>query len=138
MTVLSENGFTAVIRTCHLRTMSDTCELRDIRIPCRIGVDTWEAETTQTITVNLRYPVAVTAAALNDSIAATVDYRTVADGLFAAFEGRRIRLLETLAESVAQWVLQNTRVAWVEISATKDISRTAAKTATITIRRGRT
>lgn len=117
--------------------MKDTCELQDIRIPCLIGVDAWEAETSQTITIGLRYPVAVAAAALNDSIAATVDYRAVSDGLFAAFEGRRIRLLETFAESVALWVLQNARVAWVEVSATKDISRTAAKTATITIRRER-
>lgn len=115
--------------------MHDTCELRDIRIPCRIGVDDWEAETLQTLSVTLRYPVAVAAAAVNDSIATTVDYRTVADGLFAAFEGQRLHLLETFAESVAQWVLAHAHVAWVEVSATKNIAKTAAKTATITIRR---
>lgn len=117
--------------------MHDTCELRDIRIPCLIGVDAWEAETLQTLSVTLRYPVAVATAALNDSIIDTVDYRAVADGLFAAFEGRRLQLLETFAEFVAQWVLQHTQVTWVEVTTTKDISRTAAKTATISIRRER-
>jgi FolB domain-containing protein len=115
--------------------MIDSCELRDIRIPCRIGVDAWEAETLQTITVALRYPVATATAAATDSIIDTIDYRTMADGLFAAFEGRRVQLLETLAESMAQWVLQHRPVTWVEIIATKGIEKTAARSATIHIKR---
>jgi dihydroneopterin aldolase len=117
--------------------MHDSCELRDIRIPCLIGVDTWEAETLQTISVSLRYPVDVAAAARTDAITGTVDYRAVADGLFAAFEGKRVQLIETVAEQVAQWVLTHTTVAWIEVAVTKDIEKTAAKTASIIIRRER-
>lgn len=116
--------------------MSDTCQLHGIQIACRIGVDDWEAEALQTITVDLHYPVPALHAARSDDLTQTVDYRLVADGVCEAHTGRRFQLVETLAESVAQWVLQQTRVAWVEVSATKSIGKTAAKTATIHIRRG--
>lgn len=117
--------------------MDDTCEIREIRIPCRIGIDAWEAECLQTLSVDLRFPVDVAGAAQSDDIAQTVDYRAVADGVFKAHEGRHVQLVETVAETIAAWVLSNTTVAWVEVSVTKDISKTAAKTATISIHRER-
>lgn len=117
--------------------MDDVCELREIRIPCRIGVDAWEADCLQTVSVNLRLPVDVAAAAQTDDIARTVDYRAVADGVFKAHEGRSVRLVETVAENIAAWVLSHTNVAWVDVSVTKEIAKTAAKTATIHIHRER-
>jgi dihydroneopterin aldolase len=117
--------------------MDDTCEIREIRIPCRIGVDAWEADCLQTLSVDLRLPLDVAAAAASDDIAQTVDYRAVADGVFKAQEGRHVRLVETVAESVAAWVLSHANVAWVEVSVTKEIAKTAAKTATISIHRRR-
>lgn len=118
--------------------MTDTCELREIRIRCRVGIDGWESDILQTLVVNLRFPVDVAAAAQTDDIAHTVDYRAVADGLFKAYEGQRFHLVERVAESIATWVFAQTPVAWVEVDVTKDISKTAAKTATIKIRRERT
>lgn len=115
--------------------MDDVCQLHGIRIDCRIGVDDWEAEALQTLTIDLRYPVPAAQAATHNEISHTIDYRFVADGLCEAHTGRRFRLVETIAESVAQWVLQQTRVAWVEVSVSKSIEKTAAKTATIHIRR---
>lgn len=116
----------------------DSCKLREIRIPCRIGIDPWEETATQVVVVDLRYPMAAAAAAQSDDIRATVDYRAVGDGVFHAHEGGRFKLLETLAESVAQWVLAHTPVAWVEVDATKPLTGTAAQTATLHIRRERT
>lgn len=118
--------------------MTDTCELREIKIRCRVGIDGWESDIPQTLVVNLRFPVDVAVAAQADDIAKTVDYRAVADGLFKTYEGQRFHLVERVAESIAMWVLEHTPVAWVEVNVTKDISKTAAKTATIAIRRERT
>lgn len=117
--------------------MDDICELRGIRIPCRIGIDAWEADTLQTLSVDLDLPVDVAAAARSDDISKTMDYRAIADGLFKAHEGRRVQLVETMAESIATWVLSHTSVAWVDVRVTKEIAATAAKTATISIHRGR-
>lgn len=117
--------------------MSDSCHLRDLKIPCIIGIDPWEETVTQVIMVDVTYPIAVATAAAQDDITQTVDYRSVADGIYAAHQEQRFHLLETLTESIARWVLQNTAVAWVEIAATKTIDKTAAKTATIRIRRDR-
>lgn len=117
--------------------MDDTCEIKEIRVPCRIGIDAWEADCLQTLSVDLRFPVDGVAAARSGDIAQTVDYRAVADGVFEAHEGRRVGLVETVAESIAAWVLANTRVTWVEVSVTKEIAKTAAKTATISIHRER-
>lgn len=118
--------------------MGDICEIREIRIPCRVGVDAWEADTLQTLSVDLSLPVDVAAAARSDDLSKTVDYRAVADGLFKAHEGRRVQLVETVAESVATWVLSHTAAAWVDVRVSKEITQTAAKTATICIHRGRT
>lgn len=100
-------------------------------------MDAWEADTLQTLSVDLRLPVDVAATAKFDDISKTVDYRAVADGLFKANEGRRVQLVETVAESVAAWVLSHTPVAWVDVRVTKEIANTAAKTAAIHIRRER-
>lgn len=117
--------------------MDDICEIREIRIPCRIGIDAWEAECLQTLSVDLRFPVDVALAARGDDISQTVDYRAVADGVFELYEGQHVRLVETVAETIATWVLSNTTVAWVDVSVTKEIAKTAAKTATIFIHRER-
>lgn len=116
---------------------TDCCKLREMSIPCRIGIDPWEETATQAVIVHLRYPLAVAAAAAADDIAQTVDYRAVGDGVFRAHEGGRFKLLETLASSIAQWILAHTPVAWVEVEAIKPLIQTAAKTATIHIRRER-
>lgn len=126
-----------MIAACQFSSMNDTCEIREIKIPCRIGVDPWEADGLQTLSVDLCLPVDGAAAARTDAIAQTVDYRAVADGVLKAHEGRRVQLVETVAESIASWVLTHTDVAWVEVRVTKEIAKTAAKTATISIRRER-
>lgn len=115
--------------------MNDICHLQGIFIECYIGIDSWEETHSQTLTLDLRYPVPAAQAAARDDISHTVDYRFVANGVCEAHTGRRFQLVETLAESVAQWVLQQTRVVWVEVSVSKSIEKTAAKTATIHIRR---
>jgi dihydroneopterin aldolase len=101
-------------------------------------VDDWEHEALQILSVDIRYPIDAGRAAATDAVAWTVDYRTVADGVFKAFEGQRIQLIETCAEQVAAWVLDHTAVQWVEVRVTKSIEKTAAKTATIQIHRERT
>lgn len=98
-------------------------------------MDAWEADCLQTLSVDLRFPVDVAGAARSDTIAQTVDYRAVADGLFKAHEGRQVQLVETVAENIAEWVLMHTKVAWVDVSVTKEIATTAAKTATFSIHR---
>ncbi len=115
--------------------MDDICELRGIRVPCRVGVDPEEIDCLQILSVDLRFPVDVRVVAAADDIAATIDYRAVADGVFRAHEGRRACLIETVAESIATWVLLHTPVAWVEVRVTKEVAKTAAKTAAIFIRR---
>lgn len=116
---------------------NDRLKIREVRIPCLIGVDAWEAETLQTVSVDLCIPINSRAAAARDALADTIDYRAVGDGVFHAHEGGRFKLLETFAESVAQWVLEHTAVAWVEVEVIKPLTATAAKTATLSIRRER-
>lgn len=117
--------------------MIDTCHLRSIQIPCRIGIDPWEETTTQVITVHLRFPVDAAAAARTDDIASTTDYRALSNGLYQAHEGKPFRLVETAAESIATWILTNSTVAWIEVTVEKPLTAVAAKLATIQIRRER-
>ncbi|PIR20709.1 MAG: bifunctional dihydroneopterin aldolase/7,8-dihydroneopterin epimerase [Deltaproteobacteria bacterium CG11_big_fil_rev_8_21_14_0_20_47_16] len=135
---LVEKRFTAVASACHgPLVMSDLCKIQEIRIPCFIGVDDWEAKTLQTLVIDLHFPISATTAAATDCIQHTIDYRVVADGLFATFEGKRIQLIETFAEQIANWVLTHTPVMWIDVIITKDISKTAAQTAVVQIHRER-
>lgn len=84
--------------------------VRDLVLPCRIGVHPHERETAQRVRVNVELAVEDACAATGDDIAAVVSYEDVVFGVRAIADRGHINLVETMAESIAGLCLADPRV----------------------------
>ncbi len=94
---------------------SDVLYLHDLKADCIIGIWDWERQTRQTIVFDLDMAVDIRAAAVSDDIHDALDYKAVAKRIVAFVEASEFRLVETLAERVAELVLREFPVPWVRL-----------------------
>ena len=97
----------------------DIIYLRDLKIPCTIGVWEWERQTKHTIAIDLDMAADTRAAARTDQLQDTLDYKAVAKRLIDYIGKSEFKLVETLAEKVAETVLSEFSVAWVRVRINK-------------------
>lgn len=97
----------------------DIVFLRDLKIETIIGIFDWEREIKQTVTLDLEMAADVALAAKSDSIEATLDYKAVAKRLIEFVGHSEYKLVETLAERVAEIVLNEFNVPWVRLRVNK-------------------
>lgn len=79
--------------------------VRKLRVPVFIGVPDQEREKSQDIKVSLAIETSSGIADLNDEIASTIDYYEVTEAVKKLIAERPRKLIETLAEEIAQLVL---------------------------------
>jgi dihydroneopterin aldolase len=97
----------------------DIVFLRDLKIETIIGIFDWEREIKQTVTLDLEMAADVANAAKTDSIENTLDYKAVAKRLIEFVGQSEYKLVETLAERVAEIVLNEFNVPWVRVRVNK-------------------
>lgn len=116
-----------------------TVAVRGIRARGYHGVLPAERRDGQDFVVDVVMAVDVTEAAATDDLAATVDYALVAGQVVAVVEGDPVNLIETLAQRVADQVLQHWRVQQVEVTVHKPQAPVGVpfEDVTVTIERGR-
>jgi dihydroneopterin aldolase len=93
--------------------------LRDLVVPCRIGVFRHEQGGTQRVRINLDLLATETDAAAHDDPTKVVRYEKVADAIRALCSEQHIKLLETLAERIAALAFADTRVRAVTVRVEK-------------------
>src|SRR4051812_592701 len=93
--------------------------LRDLVVPCRIGVFRHEQGGTQRVRINLDLVVTESDAAAHDDPAKVVRYEKVAESIRALCTEQHIKLLETLAERIASVSLDDSRVRAVTVRVEK-------------------
>ncbi len=99
--------------------------LRDMVLAASIGVHGFEHQAPQRIRINVDLAVEdegpkVGAALVGrDDLSRVVDYEKVADGVRAIVAARHVRLVETLAERIAQNCLADPRVLVVRVRVEK-------------------
>lgn len=89
--------------------------LRDLVVPCRIGVFRHEQDGTQRVRVNLDLLVTESDAAQHDDPSRVVRYEKVTERIRALCTEQHIKLLETLAERIAALSLEDARVKAVTV-----------------------
>jgi dihydroneopterin aldolase len=99
--------------------MKDMLFLTGLEARAVLGVEAWERATPQTIRFDLEMSCDAAAAAAGDDLAKTVNYRSVAKAILAHVEAHPYRLVETLAERVADMVRRDFGVAWVRLRVSK-------------------
>jgi 7,8-dihydroneopterin aldolase/epimerase/oxygenase len=118
---------------------ADTISLTGLRAFGRHGVYDFEREQGQDFVVDVVLELDLGPAASSDDVADTVHYGELADGLVAIVTGEPVRLIETLAERLAQACLADPRVSAATVTVHKPgapIPHSFADVA-VTIRRSR-
>lgn len=87
--------------------------IRDLILPCNIGVHRHEKDAPQRVRINLDLAVQEGEAPINDAIGNVVCYEEIATGARAIVDAGHVNLVETLAERLASLCLQDHRVTLV-------------------------
>ncbi len=113
----------------------DTVFLEALPLRAVIGVHAWERAFAQRLELDLTLSVDTTPAAASDAIDAAVDYAALSDRLTQHAAASDCQLIETLAERLAGVVLEDRRVAQVELTLRKPGAIPAARNVGVRITR---
>jgi len=97
----------------------DIIFIEELRTEARVGLHPREQALPQPIEISLEIGVDTTTAGASDDLRDTVDYASVVTRLRAALLQRHFKLLETLAEHIANLVLKEFACQRVKISVAK-------------------
>jgi len=102
----------------NLRHM-DTIFLQEVKVETHLGVPEWERMTPQTVILDLEIAMPHSLSCQTDAIEDTIDYGVVVTRIRQMLEERSFRLVEALAEQVAQLVLNEFGAPWVKVRVAK-------------------
>jgi dihydroneopterin aldolase/D-erythro-7,8-dihydroneopterin triphosphate epimerase len=115
----------------------DRIFIRDLTIRCIVGVDECERREKQDVLVHLTLHTDLRRAGRTDALDDTVDYRALKKRILHLAEESRFRLIEALAQSIADECLREQRVEQVEVVVEKPGALRFARTAGVAIVRSR-
>jgi dihydroneopterin aldolase len=117
--------------------LGDTIFLRGLAIETTIGFLDWERKVKQTVVIDLEVPTDCERAALEDDVAHTVDYKSMAKRVIAFVSSSQFLLVETLAHRTAMLLLEEFGVAWVRLSLNKPGAIRGSRDVGVTVERHR-
>jgi len=97
----------------------DIIFLRDLRVQTIVGIWDWERKIRQTVSIDLKMAADIRQAASTDNIDDTLNYKLVAKRVQQFVGESEFQLVETLAEKVADVILSEFELPWVEVSVSK-------------------
>jgi dihydroneopterin aldolase len=114
----------------------DIIFLHGLKVECVIGVWEWERRITQTLLLDLDIGFDAIAAAESGTIEDTLSYRDVAKRVTAYVQETRANLVETVAQGVADMLLEEFGVPWCKVRVNKRGAVTGATDVGVVIERG--
>ncbi len=97
----------------------DIIYLHGLTVECVIGVWEWERRIKQRITIDLDMAADIRRASATDRLEDTLNYKAVAKRVRAFVEASEFQLVETLAERVADVVVNELGVPWCRVRVDK-------------------
>ena len=97
----------------------DAIIIRDLRIEASIGIHKRERHVKQTLSIDLDIGLPGEAVFRTDKVADTIDYEQVTIKIGALIASGHFRLVETLAERIAQLLLDDFGAPWARVSVAK-------------------
>ena len=116
---------------------TDRILIEGLRVSCVLGVSEPERRAEQEVVIDIALRADLRAAGRSDDIADTVDYGVLARSVAEHVAGSRFRLVEALAESVADVCLADARVTRADVRIRKPGALSLAKSAGVAITRRR-
>ena len=102
-----------------------------------VGIFDWERQVKQTVLIDIEFSADIRKAALSDSIDDTLNYKRVAKRVLSLVEGSQFHLVETLAEHVANLLLNDFGSPWVKVDIAKIAMIRNVKRVGVTIERSK-
>jgi dihydroneopterin aldolase len=116
----------------------DTIFITGLRVEAMIGAHNWEQRVMRTLVLDLELACDARLAAAHDRLADAIDYKTVSDRVTELCRQSRYRLLETLAETIAETLMQEFGITWLRLAVHKPGAVPGADTVGVRIERGST
>ncbi|MEO6697007.1 MAG: dihydroneopterin aldolase [Gammaproteobacteria bacterium] len=116
---------------------SDTIYLHALKIDTVIGIFEWERCVKQAVILDLDMAADIRKAAASDKIEDTLDYKAVSKRLLEYVGKNQFQLVETLAERVAEIILNEFNVSWLRLRVNKKGAVRGAVDVGVIIERGR-
>ena len=110
--------------------------IRELRADTIIGVYDWERRIRQSVVLDLELASDNRCAAASDGIEDAVDYAAISARLLSFIEGSEFQLIETLAEQLANIVLEEFAVPWLRLRLAKPGAVARARDVGVLIERG--
>jgi dihydroneopterin aldolase len=117
-------------------TTMDIIFLRELKIDTLIGVYEWEKRVPQTLQIDLEIALPSSLACQTDNIDDALNYADVVRDIQKALASRHYNLLEALAESIAQILIEDFKAPWVKVSVAKLQAIRGSRMVGISIERG--
>ena len=114
---------------------ADTIYLYDLRVDAIVGIWDWERKIRQVVSIDLEMGADIRKAAASDSVEDTLNYKNVAKRVQQFVADSEFQLVETLAEKIAEIVLTEFDVPWVEVRINKPGAIRNARDVGVRIRR---
>lgn len=115
----------------------DKIRIEDLALRCIIGFNPEERNKKQDVLIQITLRTDLRAAGKTDNVADTVDYKTIKNGVVELVEASSFRLLEKLAQEVAELCLGDPGVQRVDVRVDKPGALRFARTVSVDISRDR-
>ena len=116
--------------------MMDVVYIRELEIETIIGIYDWEREVKQVVSLDLEMATDIRRAAETDAIDDTLNYKAVAKRLIDFITQSEFQLVETMAEQVAEIVMQEFNVPWLKLRLSKPGAVRGSRDVGVIIERG--
>lgn len=114
----------------------DIVYIRELEVETVIGIYDWEREIRQVVSVDLDMGTDIREAAATEDVDNTLNYKSVSDLLIEFIGQSEFQLVETLAEEIAERVMERFGVRWLRVRVGKPGAVPAARDVGVIIERG--
>lgn len=115
----------------------DIIYLKELKIETVIGIYAWERQIKQTVVLDIEMAADIRKAAKTDRVEDTLDYKSVTKRLIEFVSHSEFQLIETLAERIAEILLTEFSIPWVQLQLSKPGAIRGARDVGVILERGK-
>lgn len=115
----------------------DIVFIRELKVDTVVGIYDWERRIRQSVVLDIEMGSDIARAAKTDRIEDALDYKAVAKRVAGYVRESEFQLVETMAEKVAELVMQEFKVPWIKITLNKPGAVSGSRSVGVIIERGK-
>lgn len=114
----------------------DILFIEELRLDTEIGVYEWEHNIKQPISIDIEVNTEIDRAAKTDDLQYALDYQTITEQVTTLVTSKHFKLVESVAESVADLLFKSFGVSWCRVKVSKLSAIKTTKAVGVKIERG--